>query len=257
MGYLKLFGIAAFAIAAILYLASADNHKVVMGEQGYDLGDYKKITVNAAANLNVQSGQAYAINVKADAKDIKNLMIYVKGQTLVIENKGSMFHSWHGARPEIRVTLPLLKKFTLNGSSDADIQGVHGNFFNVVLNGSGNIMFDGESKELKAEINGSGDLKSKSFKAKEADVEINGSGSILLSGECKTLTIDISGSGDIRGKDFICEMASVDVIGSGDSDVYVSRTLDVDVMGSGEVSAYGKPEKVKDHSDKKNHVIIK
>jgi len=257
MNYLKLFGIAAFAIATILYLASAHDHKVVMGKQGHDLGDYKKITVNAAVNLHVQSGQDYAINVKADAKDIKKLMIYVKGQTLVIAHKGGIFHSWHGARPEIRVTLPLLKKFTLNGSSDADIQGVHGSFFKVVLNGSGNIMFDGESKELKAEINGSGDLKSKSFKATESAVEINGSGSASLSGACQTLRIDISGSGDVRGKDFICEKVSVDVIGSGNSDVYASKSLDVDVTGSGEVRAYGKPKKVKDHSDKKNHVMIK
>lgn len=55
MNYLKLFGLAAFAIGAILYLASADDHKAVVGVQKFDLGEYSKISVNTVADLKVRS----------------------------------------------------------------------------------------------------------------------------------------------------------------------------------------------------------
>lgn len=257
MNYLKLFGIAAFAIGAILYLSQVDEHKVVRGEQSSDLSDYIKISVNASVDLKVQVGEDYSLNVEAEQEDLDRLNIYVKGRTLVIENKAYTFGSWQGDEPEIAISLPLLKKFTLNGSADAEISGLHGKFFKVVVNGSGSVDFEGSSDELRAEINGSGELNSRSFDCRESDVEINGSGSVTLKGTCKSLEIEINGSGDFSGRDFICEKVEVDVSGSGDLDVHARQSVDVDVEGSGDVVVYGNPKKVRDRSRNKKHVIIK
>jgi len=256
MNYLKLFGLAAFAIGAILYLASADDHEVVVGDQTFDLGEYSKISVNTAADLKVNVGGDYGMNITADEKDLKNLKIYVKGQTLVIENKQRFFNKWHGDKLTIAVDMPKLKKFTLNGASDATISGLHGDLFKVVVNGSGNVDFEGATDELKAEVNGSGSLKSRSYEAGESSLEINGSGEVVFAGACRTLKIDINGSGDFDGKDFKCRRVEVDVVGSGDLEVYASEAIDVDVMGSGDVVVYGNPKDVRDQSRKKNHVTV-
>ncbi|PCI33472.1 MAG: hypothetical protein COB54_04000 [Alphaproteobacteria bacterium] len=257
MNYLKLFGVAAFAIGAILYLSSGEKHKVVRGAQSSDLSDYIKISVNASVDLKVQVGEDYTLNVEADEEDLDHLKIYVKGRTLVIENKDDYFASWRGDDPEITISLPLLKKFTLNGSADADILGIHGKFFKVVVNGSGAVNFEGSSDELMARISGSGDLYSRSYDCRESDVEINGSGSVALTGTCEILEIDINGSGDFAGEDFICEKVEVDVVGSGDLEVHARQSLDVDVEGSGDVVVFGNPKKVRDRSRNKKHVTIK
>jgi len=257
MNYLKLFGIAAFAIGAILYLASSDEHKVVMGNQNYDLGEYVKISVNSPTSLTIRSGEDYGLNVKADERDLKNLRIYVKGQTLVIENRDNAFNIWFGDRPEIRISLPLLKKFTLNSSSDAAIEGIHGRSFKVMNNGSGSISFKGTSDELNAVINGSGNLTSRSYDVTESGICINGSGDVSIAGKCGILEIEINGSGDVSGRGFKCKKVEVDIIGSGDLDIYASEALDVDIMGSGHVNVYGNPKYIKDRSGKKNHITMR
>ena len=256
MNYLKLFGIAAFAIGAILYMASADDHDLVMGDQDYELGEYVKISVNLAADIGVQVDDDYAINVRADEMDLKNLKIYVKGQTLVIERRESLFKPWHGKKPNIMISLPKLKKITLNSSADIDIDAVHGRYFKAVVNGSGSIDFTGKSDELVAVVNGSGEVNATSYEATETSVNINGSGEVALAGSCETLTVEVNGSGNLAGQDYICEMVEVEIMGSGDSAVYARDMIEVDVMGSGEVTVYGKPDKVIDRSRKKNHILI-
>jgi hypothetical protein len=257
MNYLKLFGIAAFAIGAILYMASGEEHDLVIGQQNYDLGEYVNISEGSAAHVIVRVGEDYALNVNADEKDLALLKVYVRGQTLVIENKRSVFNSWGGPKPEITISLPKLKKYTVNGSSDVVIEGIHGSIFKAVINGSGQIKFTGGSEELKAQINGSGGLLSPSFETVESDISINGSGEVKISGKCKNLDVEINGSGDFAAKDFICEKVEVDIAGSGDLVVYASAAIDVDVDGSGDVYVYGNPDKVIDRSRKKNHIKIK
>lgn len=257
MNYLKLFAAAAFAIGAILYLASTDDHKVVMGEQAYDLGEFSKISVHTSASLKVRVGKDYGLNITGDEKDIKFLKIYVKGQTLVVQNKENFFDSWQGEAPEVEISVPHLKRFILNGTSDAEIRGVEGEHFKVIINGSGNIDFGGTAEELKVAINGSGDMKGKMTGVNQSSVEINGSGSIDLSGNCNKLNITVHGSGDFDGKKFECKQVNVRVDGVGDIEVYAKKSVDVDVMGSGEVTVYGNPKYVKDRSREKDHVIIR
>lgn len=257
MNYLKLFGIAAFAIGAILYMASGEEHDLIMGQQDYDLGEYVNISESSAAHVTVRVGGNYGLDVNADEKDLALLKVYVRGQTLVIEKKQSVFNSWNGPRPEITISLPKLKKYTVNGSSDVVIEGIHGSFFKAVINGSGQIKFTGGSEELKAQINGSGNLISPSFETVDGDISINGSGEVRMSGKCRSLEIEINGSGDFSAKDFICEKVEVDIAGSGNITVYASEALDVDVAGSGDVNVYGNPDKVIDRSRKKNHITLK
>lgn len=254
MNYLKLFGIAAFAVGAILYLAADEDHMVVVGKQDYDLGEYVKISVNISTDMKVKAGDDYSLNIKADKKDLRNIKIYVKGQTLVIKKK-NYDSSWHGDRPEIMISLPQLKKFTLNGTSDVEIKNIHGSYFIAVMNGSGTVNFEGKAEELKAVINGSGSMNSRSFGVREALIEINGSGFVDMAGKCKTLEVEINGSGDFAGKNFRCEEVETNIMGSGNINVYASYSLEVDVTGSGDVNVYGKPEHVKDMSDRKNHHV--
>lgn len=257
MNYLKLFGVAAFAIGAILYLASADEQTITVGKQNYDIGDYTKISVNSAVDVTVKVGHDYDMKITGDEKDLKRLKIYVKGQTLVIKNKNQFFNTRSGNVPKISITLPLLKKFTVNGSSDARLEDVQGSSFKLVVNGSGKVEFAGRSDEFRAEVNGSGSLISDSFEMKEGDIEINGSGTVDMSGACVSLEIDIAGSGDFSGRYLKCETADIDIAGSGDVTAYVSDRVEVEVQGSGDINIYGKPKHVKDSSRKKDHITLR
>lgn len=256
MNYMKLFGLAAFAIGAILYLASGEDHKLVVGQQNYDIEEYVKISDSSSSIIIVRAGEGYSLNVEADERDLAALKIYVKGHTLVIENRKSIFGSWQGDIPKITVTLPTLKKYTLKGSSEVEITGLHGSIFKAVLEGSGMIGFEGHSDELIVEITGSGGVNGLPFKTQEAAVDITGSGAVVLVGECTSLEVEIVGSGDFEGKDFKCETVEADIVGAGDMKVYARERLDVDVVGTGSVNVYGDPKEVKDQSRRKDHITI-
>ncbi|MBL4801038.1 MAG: DUF2807 domain-containing protein [Emcibacter sp.] len=256
MNYMKLLGFAAFAIGAILYLASGDDHVIVVGKQNYDLGEYVKISDNSSSNVIVRVGEEYSLDIDADERDIALLRIYVKGHTLVIEKRKGMLETWHGDIPKFTITLPKLKKYTVNGGSDVEIEGIHGSIFKAVVNGSGGIMFEGESEELVAKVNGSGELNGPSYDAHESKVVLNGSGTVALSGNCGSLEVEINGSGSFEGRNYECETVEVDILGSGSLEVHAREMVDVDVMGSGRVNIYGDPDRVKDRSHKKNHIVI-
>ncbi|PHZ84967.1 head GIN domain-containing protein [Paremcibacter congregatus] len=256
MSYLKLFGIAAFAIGAILYLASADDHEVVVGEQDYDLEEFYKISINTSVNVRVKVAKDYGIVASGDEQDLKFLKVYVKGQTLVIENKRDSYSSWRGEVPSIDIFTPKLKQLTLNGSSDADVRDLRGGIFKAVINGSGTINFEGKVEELKIEINGSGDVAGDIAGVDTSEVVINGSGDVDLSGKCNSLMIEVNGVGDFSGRKYLCNQVGVDLGGAGDIEVFARNAIKVYVVGSGEVHVYGNPAKVKDKSRRKDHVIL-
>lgn len=155
-----------------------------------------------------------------------------------------------GPIKKVNISLALrdLTKFVINGSSGAKIRDVDSPSFEVGVNGSGDVIFDGKSERLLVEINGSGDVKSDNFDAQQVAAEINGSGDISLSGKCRDLDLEISGSGDFSGREPTCATARVSISGSGDAVVYAAAAARVSSSGSADIDIYGNPKSIENRS---------
>jgi len=219
-------------------------------ERTFDLDKFKEIRIDARANLDVSVGGKQSVKIDADQEILDKLNVVVKGDTLVIKHKKNRHHDHYsrGKSPKVTISMALLEKLTINGSSDAKIDGIKGKIFALRINGSGDVNFSGKSTDLDISINGSGDVKSTKYHAENIDASINGSGDVFLAGKCKSLDLGISGSGDFSGKDFKCADVRARISGSGDVVTYASQSLDMRSSGSSDMDVYGDPKTIKNRS---------
>ncbi|MDG2531465.1 GIN domain-containing protein [Caulobacter endophyticus] len=96
----------------------------------------------------------------------------------------------------IRVTAPSVRKFTLNGSGDLDIQSYDQPDLTLALNGSGEAYASGKTGKLDLKIAGSGEAELTSLTITDAKVAIAGSGEANL-GPTGEADVDIAGSGEV------------------------------------------------------------
>lgn len=96
----------------------------------------------------------------------------------------------------IRVTAPGVRKFTLNGSGDLDIQSYDQPELSLTLNGSGEAYASGKTGKVDLRIAGSGEAELSALTITDAKVAIAGSGEAKL-GPTGEADVHIAGSGDV------------------------------------------------------------
>lgn len=238
--------IAVMATTALITISHAENKSMKLDE-------FSKVKIYAPVDLDVTVGKKQSFSMEGRDEDLAKIIVEVKGDTLIIKKEKRS-----GRIKDIKVTVALknLTKFAIYGSSDAKIRNVDSKSFELGINGSGDVVFDGRSDKLEVEINGSGDVVSKSFDSKQASAQINGSGDIGLAGECEDLSVSINGSGDFSGRNLTCTKVEARISGSGDATVYASGSVQVRTSGSSDVDVYGNPESVQNRSSGSSDFIV-
>lgn len=102
----------------------------------------------------------------------------------------------HG-RAQIRIEAPGLASIVVNGSGNLRASEFHGEHLQLVINGSGNIIIDGQVETLDASISGNGQLNASGLSARVVDVAVSGSGGAYLRA-AEVLRAAVSGSGSVR-----------------------------------------------------------
>ncbi|PHZ84968.1 head GIN domain-containing protein [Paremcibacter congregatus] len=222
-------------------------------EKDMKLDTFSKIKIYAPVDLDVSVGKNQKFSLTGDADDLEKIIVLVKGDTLYIKKKK---HSGRIGEMKATVNLKELTTFVVNGSSDAKIRDVDSTSFELQINGSGDVTFNGKSDALDIQINGSGDVSTSRFDAESVSAEINGSGDIKLVGDCKTLQMSISGSGDFSARDLTCATVHSRISGSGDAMLYASESIQVSTSGSSDVDVYGNPKSIKNRSSGSSDFIV-
>lgn len=225
--------------------ATAFSSSVLADSKDLTLEKFSKVKIFAPVDLDVSVGKKQSFSMEGREEDLDKLIIEVRDGTLIIKKEKRS-----GRMKKVMITLSMkdLTKFIINGSSDAKIRDVNTKSFEIGINGSGDVNFDGKSHDLDIEINGSGDVSSDSFDAKSIAVEINGSGDISLMGKCEDLEVSINGSGDFSGRELLCSEVETRVSGSGDVTVYARTSIRVRTSGSADVEVYGNPKSIQSRS---------
>jgi hypothetical protein len=252
----KLTGVSVAALSAALYAASVTETLAQDITKSSDLEGFTKVQLNTSSDINIKMGSSYSIEMVGDEERISNTILEVKGDTLKVKHKKGRYSYDNDQDMVINVVMPNIKEMQINGSGDAEIEGVDNAMLDLSINGSGDMNVSGKTEELDISINGSGDITMGEVGGKNVEISINGSGDVILDGgTCQALEIDIHGSGDVEAKGMECQDVNVDVAGSGDSEVYASNSLTFDSHGSGNVDVYGKPKSVIDKEAKRRSKI--
>lgn len=170
-------------------------------------------------------GKTPGWTIEADADTLKEMRVAVDDGELKIRRKGSGVFNWSSDNGEgiatVRVTMPVLREFSMAGSGDTDIAEM-----------------TGESAEIG--IIGSGSVKVAKVAVSRLEIDIAGSGDAMLAGSAQNADITIAGSGDVIGEKMRVDRAEVSVAGSGNVSFASDGEVDATIMGSGNVNVSGK-----------------
>jgi hypothetical protein len=208
----------AAALAALLALpAAARSWSGIEGDgkpmtERRDVPAFERIDLDTSADVAVKVGGERHVSVTIDGNLQPHLRTEVRNGALVIRSDENLHPR---AQARVEVSVPALRRFSLEGSGDVVIEGGSGPI-HLALEGSGDLRWKGEASELRASIEGSGDVR--------------------LEGRAETLKVSVEGSGDVNASGLRAKDVSASVDGSGDVDVTVDGgTLAASVSGSGDV----------------------
>ena len=175
------------------------------------LDSFEVIKSKGSIDLDVKIGPKFAVIVEADDNLFPVIRTEVAGKALVVDTKGN-WSSKHG--PVVHITLPKLIALGIQGSGDTRLSGYSGDKLGVKIEGSGDVVGDGQVRALHLVIEGSGDANLAKLDADEVQVRIDGSGDAAVTAE-KTLDVTIHGSGDVTWQGD-APQANSQVYGSGE-----------------------------------------
>ena len=181
-----------------------------------DVEQFDEIDVNGAfdVEITVQDGPA-SVEVTVDDNLIDYLEVEVVGDQL---NVGFEWGNYDfGVQPTAIISVPSLTALEVSGASEATVDGVAAETFDLEVSGASNAVVDIETSALS--------------------VEVSGASNVVLSGDGDTLTLDGSGASTIDLLDFSAELAEIDLSGASDADLGQIRQVDGELSGASNLSA--------------------
>lgn len=197
-------------------------------------GEFTQITNSISAEVEWRAGEAWQVEVSAQA----NLLPLIKTE---IKNGALIIHSdeWFNSDQPVvvKITSPELKEVHLAGSGDFKaFSPIKTDNFSIHVAGSGTVeIAEMDVQNLNCHVAGSGDIK-------------------LTGGTAQATEAHVAGSGNLQAKAFSSGTMNAHVAGSGDIACGVREKLDASVGGSGTIRYYGNPE-VKSHVGGSGEVV--
>ena len=188
------------------------------------LSGFTRIELAAPVDVEVRPG-AFQVTLEMDSDLARHVVTQVEDDALRISMEGRN-GNFHG-KPRIKIRMPALKSFHIQGSGDADIAGFKDQEkVELHISGSGDVKFSGSAGGMAVKIEGSGDV-------------------VLAQGQAGSLQAGIQGSGNLKASDFKARNVSVAIEGSGDADIRVAGgALKLSVNGSGDIRWSGEASAV-------------
>ena len=177
------------------------------------LGQFTGVSSSGATPVEIKYGTEYSIEIKGSSNIVPHYITRVVNNILYIGFENANVH-----RDDIEVvlTMPMIRKIELSGSTKAAIKGPFPDVanFEVSISGSGNVKLENsmQAENVDVEISGSGEVDFEKMSTKKVEVDISGSGNVRIQVEDR-LKAKISGSGKVyyRGNPVVQQ----DISGSG------------------------------------------
>jgi hypothetical protein len=166
------------------------------------LAPFTSLEVNCHGSIQVRFQEQKNVEITGDDNIVPLLTTEVRNDTLYIQ--ASKEYDPHD-KLQIIVSIPNLKRFVFTGAGQANLSNVKNDRLEIVMNGAGELLASGETKEADIALNGAGSVEAKNLHAVNAKVNSTGVGTV---------------------------------------DIYATEQLDVKASGVGEINYYGSPKTV-------------
>lgn len=176
----------------------------------------ERIQIRGSFDVEITEGPVASVKVEADENLLPHIVVAEENGTVVIKSRNNVNFSTDN-KITIYITTSRLAQVSLMGSGNV----------------TGKNKFT-SAERLSLQLSGSGDMQFE-VNAAEIKADISGSGSMTMRGETKNETITISGVGEYTADDLKAEEVKVKIAGSGDVRVFADAQLDVHIAGSGSV----------------------
>jgi hypothetical protein len=180
-----------------------------------------------------------ALELSGERKQLAEVETVVRGDTLVVrpvQRNGFFFN--FGKRREtvtVRIGAAALKRLTVAGSGDVEIDRISGDRFTLAGTGPGDVHASGAVRQLTVTSSGSGDLELQHLKAADVELTMNGPGDVQLADVGGTLSAQVGGSGDLEADGLRAGKVTARMRGPGNVKLSGSaRELDLEMSGSGD-----------------------
>ena len=160
---------------------------------------FSKIDMKGAYDVEVTVGPKASVDITGDDNLLKLVETTVDHDTgtLTLSTKKNVHPSKKGLK--VVITTPDLSAFTLKGAGDVNIDGLHGEEFNVNLSGAGDLTAKGSVNSIVATLHGAGDMNLYDVHASNVDADLSGAGDMKVWAS-KYLKAKMSGVGDLSYK---------------------------------------------------------
>ncbi|MDT0557649.1 head GIN domain-containing protein [Ichthyenterobacterium sp. W332] len=187
--------------------------------------DYDGIKCAGSFDYILVAGEEGKITIEGEENLLEYIVTEIKDNQLVVKTQKKI-NLQTSKNNTIKITIPFkdINHVSLAGSGDLyNKDTISASDLSVALAGSGDLILDVATSNVKGSIAGSGDL--------------------TLKGKTENLEAKVAGSGDFHGFNLESNNTTVSVAGSGDAEVVSRKSLKARVAGSGDIEYKGNPEK--------------
>ena len=159
-----------------------------------EVDEFTRVSLAGSFKVEITVGEAQSVELTFDDNLLDNIVTEVRRGELMLETKDS----FSSRKPcLVKITVPTLEGVYCSGSGDIRIDNLKGDQFECQISGSGDVVANGEVKELELVISGSGDIDTRDLKAEDVYARVSGSGDMDVYA-IKSIRGTVSGSGDIN-----------------------------------------------------------
>jgi len=191
-------------LAALTLALTLASLPALADEQSRTAPAFTSIDLKGPISIDVQAGKAQAISVRGTPKFVAMVVTEVVDGELRVYLRDKEMKKISGD-PRVTVTVPVLRKFSMEGAGETVLRNITGERFDVNYRGAGSMTIAGAVRQLKLQAQGVGEVDARKLIAQDADVNFQGIGSV---------------------------------------EIHASGTLDAKVQGMGELTYYGHPKTV-------------
>ncbi|MFD2574589.1 head GIN domain-containing protein [Spirosoma soli] len=214
--------LASFAFIVTLITACSRREDIgpyQQAEQTYSLSNFNRLDMGSAFTIDVRQGNNFSIVATGDSRNLDDLDIYVRNNTLVARYRTNRNRKYETS---FAITMPTLRGVSFSGASRSTVA----DFTNI--------------DELDVELSGASKGEF-SVNAGRMNLELSGASLLDVDGAGTTIQAEISGASNLHAFNYPAERATIDASGASKADLTVANSLTVDASGSSLVRYRGNP----------------
>lgn len=188
----------------------------------YDVSSFTAIDVSAGIDVSFETGQSQSVSVENSKGDFGDIIVEVRGDTLVLKrpNRGL---SWaKRERYSVAVSAPTLSVLDVSSGADAIGSGLSG-------------------REVSISTSSGADANVVDIVAENVSLSSSSGSDLKASGTCDHVEADSSSGSDIEARELICKSADADASSGSDIEIYASERVDADASSGADVDVFGGP----------------